>query len=146
MNRFFVMLAAVILSTAGFAGEARTINSLAESGWRAHAGELCEPDHDDLARKVLGHSVKHTLLLHHNVLNGMFLGDVLQMFEGKGWKLISVEKAYTDPVFSAAPEIVPAGQSIIWALAKESGRFEKTLRYPGEDGEYEKGKMDALGL
>jgi peptidoglycan/xylan/chitin deacetylase (PgdA/CDA1 family) len=88
----------------------------------------------------------HTLRLHHNVLNGMFLGDVLQMFKGKGWKLISVEKAYTDLVFSAAPEIIPAGQSIIWALAKESGRFEKTLRYPGEDGEYEKDKMDALGL
>jgi peptidoglycan/xylan/chitin deacetylase (PgdA/CDA1 family) len=102
--------------------------------------------YDDLARKVLGHNVKHTLLLHHNVLNGMFLGDVLQMFKGKGWKLISVQKAYTDPVFSAAPAIVPAGQSIIWALAKESGRFEKTLQYPGEDGEYEKGKMDALGL
>lgn len=102
--------------------------------------------YDDLARKALGHSVNHTLLLHHNVLNGMFLGDVLEMFKRKGWKLISVEKAYTDPVFSSAPVIIPAGESIIWALAKESGRFNKTLRYPGEGGDYEKSKMDALGL
>lgn len=102
--------------------------------------------YDDLARKAVGHSVKHTLLIHHNVLNGMFLGDVLRMFIRRGWRLISVEKAYTDQVFSAAPAIIPAGESLIWALAKESGRFDKILRYPGEDGEYEKGKMDALGL
>lgn len=102
--------------------------------------------YDELARKVLGRGVKHTLLLHHNVLNGMFLGDVLRMFKREGWELVGVEKAYTDPVFSAAPAIIPAGESIIWALAKESGRFDKILRYPGEDGEYEKRKMDALGL
>jgi hypothetical protein len=31
-------------------------------------------------------------------------------------------------------------------LAKKTGRFENELRYPGEDGEYEKDKMDKLGL
>ena len=102
--------------------------------------------YDDLSQKALGRSVKHTLLLHHNVLNGMFLGDMLRMFERKGWKLIDVENAYADPVFAASPKIVPAGESLIWALAKESGKFEKLLRYPGEDSEYEKRRMDALGL
>jgi len=34
----------------------------------------------------------------------------------------------------------------VWALAKESGKFEEILRYPGEDGDYEKAKMDQLGL
>lgn len=102
--------------------------------------------YDDLARQVVGRSVKHTLLLHHNVLNGMFLGDVLRMFQRKGWKLINVEQAYTDPVFASAPNIVPAGESIIWAMAKERRKFDKILRYPAEDGEYEKPKMDALSL
>lgn len=102
--------------------------------------------YDDLARRVVGRSVKHTLLLHHNVLNGMFLGDVLRMFQRQGWKLINVEQAYTDPVFASAPNIVPAGESIIWAMAKERRKFDKILRYPAEDGEYEKPRMDALGL
>ena len=102
--------------------------------------------YDDLARKVLGRSVKHTLLLHHNVLNGLFLGDVLEMFTRKGWKLIDAEEAFADSVFSAMPKIAPAGESLIWALAKESGRFDKLLRYPAEDGEYEKPGMDARGL
>lgn len=102
--------------------------------------------YDELARKLLRRRVKHTLLLHHNVLNGMFLVDLLQMFKNKGWKLISPEEAFTDKVFSAEPKIAPAGESLIWALAKESGKLESQLRYPGEDGNYEKSKMDALGL
>lgn len=102
--------------------------------------------YDGLSRKVLGRSVKHTLLIHHNVLNELFLGDVLNMFQSKGWKLIDAEDAFRDSVFSAAPKIMPAGESIIWALAKETGKFNDILRYPGEDSDYEKPKMDKLGL
>jgi peptidoglycan/xylan/chitin deacetylase (PgdA/CDA1 family) len=102
--------------------------------------------YDELSRKVLGRSVKHTLLVHHSVLNGLFLGDVLQMFKSKGWKLVDAEEAFTDPVFASEPQIAPAGESLIWALAKETGKFDNLLRYPGEDGDYEKPKMDALGL
>ena len=102
--------------------------------------------YDGLSRKVLGRSAKHTLLIHHNVLNELFLSDVLNMFEDKGWKLIDAKNAFTDSIFSAAPNIVPAGESIIWALAKETGKFDNILRYPGEDSEYEKSKMDELGL
>lgn len=102
--------------------------------------------YDDLSKKVLGRSVKHALLSHHNLLNALFLEDLLRMFENKGWQLMSAVEAFKDPVFSARPDIIPAGESIIWALAKESGKFEDYLRYPGEDGEYEKDKMDQLGL
>ncbi|HEX8176551.1 MAG TPA: polysaccharide deacetylase family protein [Pyrinomonadaceae bacterium] len=102
--------------------------------------------YDDLSRKVLGRSVKHTLLLHHNVLNGLFLGDLLGMFKKKGWKLIDAEEAFADPVFLSSPNTIPAGESLIWALAKETGKYEKLLRYPGENGEYEKEKMDKLNL
>lgn len=102
--------------------------------------------YDDLSRKVLGRSVKHTLLVHHNLLNGLFLGDVLGMFKRKGWKLIHAEDAFSDPIFQALPKNAPAGESLIWALAKETGKFEKLLRYPGEDGDYEKPRMDALAL
>ena len=102
--------------------------------------------YNDLSQKVTGRSVKHTLLLHHNVLNGLYLGDVLSMFERKGWKIIDAQEAYTDPVFAFTPDILPAGESLIWALAKETGKFDKLLRYPGEDGEYEKAKMDKLSL
>ena len=102
--------------------------------------------YEDLSWRVLGRSVKHTLLIHHNLLNKLFLGDLLAMFERRGWKLIDAAEAFTDPVFAAEPQILPAGESILWALAKESGKFYRELRYPAEDAVYEKPKMDKLGL
>jgi len=102
--------------------------------------------YDGLARNVLGRSVRHTLLIHHNVLNGLFLGDLLDAFVREGWRLIDAERAFKDPVFARAPNNVPAGESLVWALAKETGRFDDSLRYPAEDGAYEKPRMDALGL
>jgi peptidoglycan/xylan/chitin deacetylase (PgdA/CDA1 family) len=102
--------------------------------------------YDDLARKAIGRSVKHTILVHYNLLNALFLGDLLDMFKSKGWKLIDATEAFRDPVFSAEPKIVPAGESIVWAIAKESGKFDSVLRYPGEDSEYEDARMDKLGL
>jgi peptidoglycan/xylan/chitin deacetylase (PgdA/CDA1 family) len=102
--------------------------------------------YNDLSQKVLGRSVKHTILMHYKLLNALFLGDLLDMFKNKGWRLIDAADAYSDPVFMSEPKIVPAGESLIWALAKETGKFDKLLRYPGEDSEYEKEKMDKLGL
>lgn len=102
--------------------------------------------YDDLARRVLDRPVKHAILMHYNLMNALFLGDLLDMFKSRGWKLIDAADAFTDPVFAASPNIVPAGESIIWALAKETGKFEKLLRYPAEDSEYENPKMDKLGL
>lgn len=102
--------------------------------------------YDDLARRVTGRQVRHTLLLHDNLLNAFFLGDLLGMFTEKGWKVVDAARAFADPVFDALPQIVPAGESIVWALAKESKKFDALLRYPGEDSVYEKEKMDRLGL
>ena len=102
--------------------------------------------YENLSRKALGRSVKHTLLIHHNVLNELFLPDVLEMFKKKGWRFIDAADAFKDPVFSKTPNIMPAGESIVWALAKESGKYNDILRYPGEDSDYEKEKMDKLGL
>lgn len=102
--------------------------------------------YDDLAVKVLGHRPRHTILIHHRLLNALFLGDVLDMFRPRGWELISADKAYSDPVYGRHPDILPAGESLIWGLAKETGKFDAVLRYPGEDDTYENPKMDKLGL
>jgi peptidoglycan/xylan/chitin deacetylase (PgdA/CDA1 family) len=102
--------------------------------------------YDSLARRVAGRPVKHTILTHFNLLNGLFLNDVIEMFKGKGWQPIDAEDAFTDSVFLAQPKVVPAGESIIWSLAKEKGTIAKTLRYPAEDSQYENKRMDKLGL
>jgi hypothetical protein len=99
-----------------------------------------------LALDVLGRDIRHTILLHFNPLNAYVLPDVLTAFENAGWQWIDASLALEDPVFRSQPQIVPAGESLVWALAKETGRFNERLRYPGEDGDFERPKMDALGL
>jgi peptidoglycan/xylan/chitin deacetylase (PgdA/CDA1 family) len=102
--------------------------------------------YDSLARRVLGRPVSHTILMHFNLLNGLFLNDLLKMFKGKGWQLIDAQEAFKDSVFAAEPKVIPAGESIIWSLAKEKGTIAKSLRYPAEDGVYENARMNKLGL
>ena len=100
--------------------------------------------YDGLSRSVLGRSVAHVLLLHHNLINALFLRDVIQMFRDKGWTIIDAQVAFRDPVYAMRPDILPAGESILWALAKQKGI--PGLRYPGEDDRYEKPILDRLHL
>ena len=100
--------------------------------------------YDALARRAVGRSVKHTLLLHTSAINAAFLPDVIRMFRARGWHVIDAARAFRDPIFDAEPDVLPAGESLIWSLARAKGLPD--LRYPGEDGAYEKPILDAAGL
>jgi len=102
--------------------------------------------YDSLSNQVLGRSVKHTILVHYNLLNGLFLDDLISMFKSKGWHLIDAEEAFSDPVFSEKPKVLPAGQSIIWGLAKANLTVSRTLKYPAETGDDVLAQMKKLGL
>jgi len=101
--------------------------------------------YDGIAQTVLHRSPPHTLLLHYTYLNSLFLDDLLTMFETKGWQLLSAKTAYEDAVFQSHPDVLPAGESLLWSLAKAADPSAR-LRYPGEGAEYEKAKLDRLGL
>lgn len=100
--------------------------------------------YDSLAVKLTGRHIKHTLLLHHNFINASFLGELLIHFKKNGWELINASDAFNDEVFSQQPDILPAGESLVWAMAKETGMYESMLRYPGEDSEYEETPLNNL--
>lgn len=102
--------------------------------------------YDGLAVELLGVSPPHTLLIHHSLLNALFLGDLIAHLRGRGWSVIDAGEAFADPLYARRPATLPAGESLIWALAKETGRFEARLRYPGEDAPYEAPAMDERGL
>jgi peptidoglycan/xylan/chitin deacetylase (PgdA/CDA1 family) len=113
--------------------------------WLAHIWDRATY-YDGLARALLGHSISHTILLHHRLTTGLFLDDGLTMFRDRGWRLVDASTALATPELQRQYDVVPAGQSLMWAAAKASGRYEGKLRYPGEDDRYEKPGMDALGL
>lgn len=102
--------------------------------------------YDSLAYQLTGRQINHVLLLHHNLAAALFLDHLIQYFKDQGWEVIDADRAYEDTIYNEVPGNIPAGESIIWALAKQSGKFEKVLRYPAEDQVYEKALMDKLGL
>lgn len=102
--------------------------------------------YDSLSYQLTNRRVHHVLLLHHNLAAALFLGDLIQHFKDNGWEVMDADDAYQDKIYNEVPDTIPAGESLIWVLAKKSGKFEKVLRYPAEDGEYEKPLMDKLGL
>ena len=98
--------------------------------------------YDSLAHLVFKRDIKHTLLIHHSLLNALFLDDLLTALNENGWKLINAKEAYYDVISSQQPLIEPCGESIVWQCAELIEEISKTLRYPGEDEEYEKEPLE----
>lgn len=93
--------------------------------------------YNDLAFKVSGSEITHTILIHHSLLNALFLDDLINMFIQNGWEIVNASDAFKDSVFTIQPDVLPAGESLIWSIAKATGKYDNELRYPGEDGDYE---------
>jgi len=100
--------------------------------------------YDNLARQVLSRSPAHVLRLHTNALNAAALPEVIEAFRNRGWHFVAARTAFEDPLYTMQPMTLPAGESIVWALAKERG--VGGLRYPAEDAAYERPLLQRQGL
>ncbi|MGD8777331.1 MAG: polysaccharide deacetylase family protein [Ignavibacteria bacterium] len=102
--------------------------------------------YDDLAYELTGRRIKHSLLLHHNLTSALFLGDLIAEFKKEGWNFINAKETLTDEIYNHQHAIIPAGESIVWSIAKESEKYDDILRYPAEDSKYEEENMNKLVL
>jgi len=101
-------------------------------------------EYDKLAKAVLGRSPAHVMLLHANAINAALIGDVIQALRAEGWRVVSPLTAFADPLYALQPDTLPAGESIVWSLARKAGVAD--LRYPAEDGAYEEKFLRDTGL
>jgi peptidoglycan/xylan/chitin deacetylase (PgdA/CDA1 family) len=92
--------------------------------------------YDDIAKKVLGRSPKHVLLLHENDLAAHFVGDLLKFLREKHWKLITPTEAYSDPIAALVPDVLFNGQGRVAAFAYEKGTAGRQLVQEAEDEDY----------
>jgi peptidoglycan/xylan/chitin deacetylase (PgdA/CDA1 family) len=76
---------------------------------------------DRLARQLYGRGVKHVLLLHHRLLNALFLGDVIDMFRARGWTIVAPDDAFADPAYQVAPMISRLDGSVLETTARALG-------------------------
>jgi peptidoglycan/xylan/chitin deacetylase (PgdA/CDA1 family) len=102
--------------------------------------------YDSLGIELTGRHISHNLLLHHNLSASLFLDDLIKYFKKNGWEVLNTNEAYKDDIYNEIPSTLPAGGSLIWALAKQTSNYDSILRYPAEDSRYEKVEMDSLGL
>jgi hypothetical protein len=77
--------------------------------------------YDSIAQRVLKRSPRHVLLLHENDLAALYLDSLVKKLRLKGWKIISAESAYQDPIAREFPKTLFLGQGRIAALAKDAG-------------------------
>jgi hypothetical protein len=59
----------------------------------------------EMAKLVYGHDINHVLLLHLGAFSSTILPDALDLLEKKGFKLVTLEEAQSDPVYATDPDV-----------------------------------------
>ena len=85
--------------------------------------------------------------MHHNLINALWMDDIIAMFKSRGWRITTPEAAFDDPVYQLQPERAAAGQSLLLSMARSLGlgRFEGWERLV-DDGDFEMAALKARGL
>ena len=58
----------------------------------------------EMATLVYGHDINHVLLLHLGAFSSTILPDALDLLNKKGFKLVTLEEAESDPVYAGDPD------------------------------------------
>ena len=92
--------------------------------------------YDNIGRQVLDRSPKHVLLLHENDLAALFIVDLVAMLREKGWRIITADEAYGDPIAQVMPQTIWQNQGRVAAIARDKGFQGRDLVHESEDEEF----------
>lgn len=94
-----------------------------------------------------GRDIAQVLLIHHNLINALWLDDIIAQFKDMGWTITTPEAAFQDPVYALNPINAVAGQSLLLSMARSLGlgRFEGWPRLV-DDGDTEIDQLKAQGF
>ncbi|PXX43150.1 polysaccharide deacetylase family protein [Undibacterium pigrum] len=100
-----------------------------------------------LSWQLQGRDIPQVLLMHHNLINALWLDDVLAQFKIMGWKFVTPAAAFNDPVYQLAPEREAAGQSLLLSMSRTLGlgKFTGWERLV-DDGDFEIEALKKQGL
>ncbi len=77
--------------------------------------------HDGLARRTIGRSPAHVLLLHETDLAALFIPDLVVALRKAGWTIVTADEAFADPIGEAMPDVPSAQGTLTEAMAWEKG-------------------------
>ena len=101
----------------------------------------------DLSRQLEGRDIPQVILMHHNLINALWLKDAIQQFIDMGWTITTPAKAFDDAVYRLPPEKLVQGQSLLLSIARSRGlgKFEGWERLV-DDGDFEIEQLKLKGL
>ena len=95
------------------------------SSYLQFASEYLDKDRE-MATLVAGRPIQHVLLLHLGAFSKVILPDLLDLLKKKGFTLVTLEEAQTDPIY----QIDPAQTSQWGGALLDQLMDEKKLKYP----------------
>lgn len=100
-----------------------------------------------LSLQLQGRDIAQVMLMHHNLINALWLDDAIAQFKQMGWTIVSPDAAFADPVYQLAPDRPVAGQSLLLSMARVLGlgKFAGWERLV-DDGDAEVAALKPLGF
>ena len=100
-----------------------------------------------LSQQLQGRDIPQVILLHHNLINALWLDDILAQFRDMGWSFTTPAAAFDDPVYALKPVNPSPGQSLLLSMARSLGlgRFDGWARLV-DDGDTEIDALKAQGF
>lgn len=105
-----------------------------------------------LSHKLQGRDIAQILLLHHNLVNALWLDEAIAQFKDMGWTIVTPEQALRDPVYALNPERAAPGQSLLLSMARSLGLWQfDGSKFDGwerlmDDGDFEIDALKAQGI
>lgn len=115
------------------------------TAYLAHLRQRAEA-YRDLSRQLFGRDIPQVLLLHHNLINALFLDDAIQLFQDMGWTFLRPETAFQDFVYGLDPQRPSPGQSLLISAARSLGYQPKAWERLLDDGDEEIGALKRQGV
>ena len=115
------------------AGKTMDMAALRELWIDTHVGSA--EFNDELARRTLGRSPAHVMLLHDRDVTALFVADLVAALKAKGWTIITADEAFADPLAAMLPDVPSAHGQVTEMVAWERGIPEPRW-YAGNDQAY----------
>lgn len=100
-----------------------------------------------LSQRLQGRDIAQVLLLHHNLINALWLDDVIRQFRDMGWTIVSPGEAFADPVYALDPQRNAPGQSLLISMGRSLGMTTQDIGLRlMDDGDFEIEALKQQGL
>ena len=77
--------------------------------------------YDGLARRTIGRSPAHVLLLHETDLAALWIADLVAALRARGWEIVTADEAFADPIAREEPNSIRLPMGQIGAMADARG-------------------------